>query len=160
VITGKWKEVVKEIGSGLSKKMNKEKKRRRILVVDDEPDNTLVFKMGLEDGGFEVEAFNDPLLALSAFKPNSYGLLLLDIRMQNMSGFALYEEIKKIDHKVKVCFLTAFGEGYTQEFRKRFPSFSSAFSPPHSSSSSSNVSFIRKPIRIDDLVKKISEIIG
>ena len=127
--------------------------------MDDEPDNTSVFKMGLEDSGFEVKAFNDPLLALSAFKRNSYGLLLLDIRMPNMNGFALYEEIKKIDNKVKVCFLTAFGEGYTQEFRKRFHSFSSAYSPP-SSSSSSNVSFIRKPIRIDDLVKKISEIIG
>ena len=140
--------------------MNKEKKRR-ILVVDDEYDNTLVFKMGLEDGEFEVDAFNDPLLALSAFKPDSYDLLILDIKMPTMNGFELYEEMKKADDKVKVCFLTAFGEGYTEEFRKRFPSFHSTFSPSSSSPSSSyNISFVRKPIRIDDLVKKVNEIIS
>ena len=81
--------------------------------------------------------------------------LLIDIKMPKINGFELYEKIKKIDDKVKVCFLTAFGEGYTEESKKRFPSFRSTFSP-----SSSNVSFIRKPIRIADLVKKISEIIG
>jgi two-component system, OmpR family, response regulator ChvI len=90
--------------------MNKQKKRR-ILVVDDEPDNTSVFKIGLEDGEFEVNTFNDPLLALSAFKPHSYDLLILDIKIPTMNGFELYEEMKKIDDKVKVCFLTAFGEG-------------------------------------------------
>lgn len=50
-------------------------------------------------------------------------------------------------HKVQVCFLTAFGEGYTEEFKKMFPS------------SSLGVSFIRKPIRVDDLVKKVKEMI-
>jgi DNA-binding response OmpR family regulator len=42
--------------------------RRILLVVDDEPDITLTFSMGLEDNGFTVDAFNDPLLALEAFK--------------------------------------------------------------------------------------------
>jgi two-component SAPR family response regulator len=64
-----------------------------------------------------------------------------------MNGFELYEEIRKIDNKVKACFLTAFGEGYTEEFGKRF------------TLSSPNVSFIRKPIRLDDLVKKVNEVI-
>jgi CheY-like chemotaxis protein len=43
--------------------MSKEKKRK-ILVVDDEPDNASIFTMSLEDGGFEVDTFTDPLLAL------------------------------------------------------------------------------------------------
>ena len=124
--------------------MAKEKKRK-ILVVDDEPDNASIFSMGLEDGGFEVDAFTDPLLALSKFKSvKKYDLLILDIKMPDMNGFELYEEIRKIDDKVKTCFLTAFGEGYTEEFGRRF-------------SSSINVSFIRKPIRVDDLVKKVNE---
>jgi two-component SAPR family response regulator len=70
--------------------------------------------------------------------------------MPDMNGFELYEEIRKIDNKVRVCFLTAFGEGYTEEFKKRFPASSPLFS---------DVSFIRKPIRIDDLVKKVNEMI-
>ena len=123
-------------------KVAKENKKM-ILVVDDEPDNTSIFSMGLEDGGFEVDAFTDPLLALSKFKSDhkKYDLLILDIKMPDMNGFELFEEIRKIDNNIKTCFLTAFGEGYTEEFGRRF-------------SSSINVSFIRKPIRVDDLVKR------
>lgn len=127
--------------------MAKEKKNK-ILVVDDEPDNTSIFSMSLEDGGFEVDAFTDPLLALSMFKSSRkrYDYLVLDIKMPDMNGFELYEEIRKIDNKVKACFLTAFGEGYTEEFVKRFPT-------------STNVSFMRKPIRVDDLVKKVNKMV-
>jgi CheY-like chemotaxis protein len=130
-------------------KVAKEKKKK-ILVVDDEPDNAFIFTRGLEDGGFEVDAFTDPLFALSAFKEDKrrkYDLLILDIKMPDMNGFELYEQIKKIDDKVKVCFLTAYGEGYTEEFKKMFPS------------SSLGVSFIRKPIRVDDFVKKVKEMV-
>jgi CheY-like chemotaxis protein len=126
-----------------------EENKRKILVVDDEPDNASIFTMSLEDGGFEVDTYTNPLLALSIFKAGSkkYDLLILDIKMPDMNGFELYEEIRKIDNKVKACFLTAFGEGYTEEFGKRF------------TLSSPNVSFIRKPIRLDDLVKKVNEVI-
>ena len=59
----------------------------KILLVDNEPDNTSVFKMGLEDEGFKVDAFNDPVLALSNFKPNFYSLSILDINMPKMNGY-------------------------------------------------------------------------
>ena len=131
-----------------SSTMSEEKK---ILVVDDEPDNASIFTMGLEDDGFKVNTFTDPLSALSFFKEDKrkrkYDLLILDIKMPNMNGFELYEQIKKIDDKVKVCFLTAYGEGYTEEFKKMFPS------------SSLGVSFVRKPIRVDELVKKAKEMV-
>lgn len=127
--------------------MSKERKRK-ILVVDDEPDNASIFTMGLEDEGFEVDTFTDSPLALSMVQAGKkYDLLILDIQMPDMNGFDLYEEVKKIDNKVKVCFLTAFGEGYTEEFGRRFPS------------SSPDINFIRKPIRVNDLVKKVNEMI-
>ena len=81
--------------------------KRRILIVDDEPDITFVFKIGLEDNGFVVDTFNDPQQAISNFKADLYDLLLIDIEIPKMNGFEFYREIKKIDHKVKVCFLTA-----------------------------------------------------
>jgi two-component system, OmpR family, response regulator ChvI len=90
------------------------------LFVDDEPDNTSIFRIALEDNGFDVDAFNNPTLALSSFKPDYYDLLVLDIKMPNMNGYELYQKIKKMDDKVKVCFLTAFGEQYTEEFKTRF----------------------------------------
>ena len=85
--------------------MNKNKK---ILLVDDEPDITLPFSIVLEDNGFIVNAFNDPLLARSSFKQGLYALALIDIKMPKMNGFELYREIRKLDDKVKVCFMTAF----------------------------------------------------
>lgn len=56
-------------------------KKGRLLIVDDEPDITDSFGLALEDTGlFDVEAYNDPAEALSNFKPNSYDLVILDIR--------------------------------------------------------------------------------
>jgi CheY-like chemotaxis protein len=76
--------------------------KRRILVVDDDPDITLTVKMALEDIGlFQVDTSNDPELALSSFKPGLYDLALLDFRMPKMYGHELYDELKKIDSKIK-----------------------------------------------------------
>ena len=73
------------------------------MLVDDEYDITFALSIGLEDNGFEVDAFHDPLLALQTFKENedknnkneSYALALLDIKMPKMNGIELYNEIEK-----------------------------------------------------------------
>jgi DNA-binding response OmpR family regulator len=46
-------------------------------------------------------------LVLSNFKAGLYDFVLVDIMMPKMNGFALYEQLKKRDPDVKVCFLTA-----------------------------------------------------
>jgi two-component system, OmpR family, response regulator ChvI len=84
----------------LNAENEKEKKengvKSRILRVDDEVDITLSFSLALEDSGlFEVDTYNDPLVALSNYRPNSYDLLLLDIKMPHMDGFELYDKMKK-----------------------------------------------------------------
>src|SRR6476619_2101524 len=79
---------------------------KKILVVDDEPDVNLTLKVTLEDKGFIADTFDDPLLALQNFRAGqSYDLLILDVKMPKMNGFELYREIRKINDKVKVCFL-------------------------------------------------------
>jgi DNA-binding response OmpR family regulator len=60
-----------------------------------------------EVGLFQVDAFADPTVALSYFRPNRYDLVILDIRMPYINGLELYKKIKAIDEKVKVCFLSA-----------------------------------------------------
>jgi two-component system, OmpR family, response regulator ChvI len=113
----------------------------KILIVDDDTDITLAFKKGLENDGFNVDVFNDPQEALSNFEASKYDLLLLDIRMPKMNGFELYKEMDKIDNDVKVCFITAF-EVYYEALREVFPSMEVEC-------------FIRKPIEIGNLVKRI-----
>jgi DNA-binding response OmpR family regulator len=67
----------------------------------------------MEDSGFfQVETFNDSVLALSRFKDGAYDLALLDIRMPEIDGFELYRKLREIDNKLKVCFLTAAELGY------------------------------------------------
>lgn len=120
---------------------------RKILVVDDDADVTSTFKMVLEMNGFEVDAYTSPLSALSNFKPNEFGLLLLDIRMPAMNGFELFKKMKSIDSKVEVCFITAF-EDYREEFKESFPMLDEA------------KYFIRKPKAIQDLVNHVATILG
>jgi two-component system, OmpR family, response regulator ChvI len=121
--------------------------QKRILIVDDEQDITLSFSLALEDSGlFEVDAYNDPLVALANYRPNSYDMLLLDIRMPAMNGFELYDKMKKIDNKVKVCFITAYDENYT-ELRKQFPSLEIDCLIPKN--------IIRKPIEVSKLIERI-----
>ena len=126
---------------------NGSKDPRRILVVDDEPDITETFDMILGMNGFEVDAYNDPLVALSNFKPGMYGLALLDVRMPKMNGFELYKKIRDIDNKIEACFITAF-EDYREEFKESFPELEEA------------KYFIRKPKAIEDLVKHVATILG
>src|ERR671930_2050768 len=85
--------------------------KNRIFVVDDEPDVKLALKIALEENSFQVDAFDDPIIALDNFRKGTYDLLILDIVMPKMHGFELYREIRKIDNEVKICFLTA-GEMY------------------------------------------------
>jgi DNA-binding response OmpR family regulator len=87
------------------------------LVVEDEPDISLTLRAGLERVGlFDVDTFNDSELALSSFKPGLYALVLIDVLMPMLSGFKLYEQLKKADPGVRVCFLTA-SEMYHEEAR-------------------------------------------
>ena len=96
--------------------------------------------------------FNDPIQALAGFKSDLYDLALIDYKMPKMNGFELYREIRKIDDKVKVCFVTAFEVNY-EELKNRFQP-SSIASPEHKEDVRC---FLQKPIDIDELIKRIKE---
>ena len=124
-----------------------ENKFIKILVVDDEPDLTFGCRMVLELHGFEVDSYNDPVKALSNFKPNIYNLVILDVKMPKMDGFTLYSEIKKRDKNINICFLTA-SELYYEQFRKE-----------EFYNMDENL-FIQKPIENQELIKRIKDILN
>jgi DNA-binding response OmpR family regulator len=119
--------------------------KKKILIIDDEVDLTFTFKVGLEDTGlFTVDTLNDPQDMLFNFKPSMYDLLLIDMRMPQMSGYELYKELIKIDAKIKVIFLTASPFEVLQEV---FPTFDKNY-------------YILKPVEIAELIKRINDIIA
>jgi len=98
---------------------NKCDNNNRILIVDDEVGITTIYTLGLQDNGFKVDAFNDPIQILSDLKNGSYNLALLDYKMPNMNGLELYRGIRKVDPKVKICFVTAF-DIYLESSKRNF----------------------------------------
>jgi two-component system, OmpR family, response regulator ChvI len=117
-------------------------KKGRVLIVDDDSDITSSFSLCLEDTGlFEVVTYNDSVKALSNFKADSYDLVLLEIKMPKLNGFELCEKMKRVDSKVKVCFISAFDID-SAELRDVVPSRGVEC-------------FIPKPILVKDLIKRI-----
>jgi DNA-binding response OmpR family regulator len=118
----------------------------RIMLVDDEPDINAALSVVLKRAGYDIDTFDNPFIALEKLKPGFYGLIILDVKMPQMDGFELYREIKKVDRKAKICFLTA-SELYYENFRKeKFAALDKEL-------------FIIKPISNAELLKKIDFIL-
>ena len=133
----------------MEKKENGEKKR--ILIIDDEVDITNSFSLALEDSGlFQVDTDNDPILALSNYRPGLYDLLLLDIKMPKMNGFELYDKIRKIDEKVKICFISAYDIDYNA-LKEQVPSLEIDGDVPKD--------IIRKPIEVSKLIERVEMVL-
>ncbi|AIF82449.1 response regulator with CheY-like receiver, AAA-type ATPase, and DNA-binding domains [Candidatus Nitrososphaera evergladensis SR1] len=101
----------------------------RIMVIDDEQDILTVVETFLQDGGWEVDTFDNPLKALEYFKENNcsdcndddnyYSIVLIDVRMPAMSGLDLATELLKIRSDTKILLMTAFE--LEKEMQDRLP---------------------------------------
>jgi two-component system, OmpR family, response regulator ChvI len=124
-----------------------QKNNKKILLVDDEPDSCLVYEVVLQDAGYECTSYNDSVKALQEFRPNYYDLVILDIRMPKLDGFALCEKIREIDKAVPIIFITAT-EGHYDSFRRQYyPELSKDV----------NIKALQKPIGNDELVNIVNK---
>jgi DNA-binding response OmpR family regulator len=119
-----------------------QKKRMKRILVDDEYDISLTIKVVLEENGLKVDSFNDASQALGNFIIDIYDLVILDVLMQGMSGFGLYNEIRKLDDKVPICFLTAADESYYEALKESHPNIDESC-------------IIHKPVDNDSLLRQI-----
>ena len=79
-------------------------------MVDDEEDILFTYKVFLEEHDYNVTSFSDPSFAMNYIRNISNFknlLVILDIRMKNLNGFQLHQQIKSIDPTIKVLFITA-----------------------------------------------------
>ncbi len=82
-----------------------------ILVVDDQFADRETLKTILEEKGYRVATANDGAEALEMIKSRHYDIIFLDVRLPDINGVELFEQVKKIDSKATVIMMT----GYTEE---------------------------------------------
>ena len=116
------------------------------MIVDDESDISLLFKLHLEELGYQVDVFNHPLMALDKFEFGKYKLAILDVKMPHMNGFELYTRLKEIDSNCKFCFTTAF-ETYYESLKEFFPTLDISC-------------FLRKPVTKKKFMDRIAAELG
>ena len=135
--------------------------RKRILIVNHEDDVSFALKLVLEVEGqvlynkmnfFQVDSFNDSILALNNFEKGLYDLLIIAVVMPRMNGFELAKEIRKIDDKVKICFLI------TGEIPSKVRFDASSSGQEEGGEGRYLDKFIRLPIENKDLIEQIDRI--
>jgi CheY-like chemotaxis protein len=129
-------------------------RKKRILVVDDERDITESISSALKVD-YWVDSAGSALDCLRSYKTHFYDLILLDFRMPNIDGAEVYQEIKRMDPKQKICFITAY-EGVD----KRMTNLQSRNTVNSLFHEDVVFPMLKKPFDKAELMAKIRSIIG
>jgi DNA-binding response OmpR family regulator len=115
------------------------------LIIDDDEDINNLFKTYLEHDNYKIDAYTNPLDALYYFKKGIYDLILLDLKMPQIDGIAMFQALKKIDEEVNVCLITA-DLSYLKQLKEKIPHIEKYV--------------IHKPILLRNLKNKINELVS
>jgi DNA-binding response OmpR family regulator len=118
------------------------KKKKRILVVEDEKNLCLLYREELRKEGYEVVATTDSLRALELIKKRDFDLIITDIRMPVKDGLELIADIMAIKRNIPVIINTAY-----QSYRHDFMTWAAE-------------AYLIKSASLDELKAKIKELIG
>ena len=119
--------------------------KAKILIIDDDADINHLFKMYLEHDGFQVDAYTNPVDALYYFKKDEYDLILLDLKMPQMDGIAMFQALKNRDDKAIICLTTA-DISYLEQLKEKIPNIEKYV--------------IHKPTLLRNLKDKINELVS
>jgi len=106
--------------------------------------------MILENYGFDIDSFTDPAVALEQFKPSLYDLTILDIRMPEINGFELYDQLKSRDPNIKTLFISALSYLKTydnQKIKRHYPIKGERH-------------FIKKPVSSEELLEQVYSMVS
>ena len=118
--------------------------KAKILIIDDEPDINNLFKIYLEHDNYEIDVYTNPLDALYYFKNDEYDLILLDLKMPQIDGIAMFQALKEKDEDATIGLITA-DLSYLEQRKGKIPNIEKYV--------------IHKPILLRNLKDKINELI-
>jgi DNA-binding response OmpR family regulator len=79
----------------------------KILLAEDDNNLGLLLESFIKAKGFKVDLARDGKQALEKFNQDTYHFVILDVMMPEMDGFTVAKEIREIDTKIPILFLTA-----------------------------------------------------
>ena len=116
-------------------------KLSRILVVDDDENIRIVFKMNLENRGYEVDSAANGQEALDKVSRRFYNIALIDIKLPDMEGTALLNILNEKLPKMKKIIVTGF------------PTIENAMKAVNEGADG----YILKPVKMEVLIETIEE---
>ena len=119
--------------------------KKRVLIIDDDEDINNLFKIYLEKNGrYQIDAYTDPVNALYYFKKGFYDLVLLDLKMPQIDGITVYQQLKKVDNNASICLITA-DIAHLEQLKEKIPNIEKYV--------------IYKPILLKNLKEKIDSLL-
>ena len=116
----------------------------KILLAEDEPALALIIKESLETRNFEVMHCINGEVAFDVFTKQKFDLLVLDVMMPKKDGFSLAKDVRKIDKKIPIIFLTA--KSQTQDVVEGF--------------NIGGNDYLKKPFSMEELIIRIHSLLG
>ncbi|MBV9999856.1 MAG: response regulator [Verrucomicrobia bacterium] len=116
---------------------------KRILIIDDEPNARLNFRMALELEGYEVSEAPSGAAACEALLGELFDLAILDLRMPGMDGLTVLEQMREEGMATPVIIVTAYGSVPDAVRAMKLGA----------------IDFLEKPLRPDDLRRLVAEVV-
>ena len=116
----------------------------KLILAEDEPALALIIKESLETRNFEVLHCKDGEEALAAYTKSKVEILILDVMMPKKDGFSVAKDVRKIDKKIPIIFLTA--KSQTQDVVEGF--------------TSGGNDYLKKPFSMEELIVRIHALLG
>jgi DNA-binding response OmpR family regulator len=116
----------------------------KILLAEDESSLALIIKESLETRHFEVTHCTNGEIAFDVFTKQNFDLLVLDVMMPKKDGFSVAKDVRKIDKKIPIIFLTA--KSQTQDVIEGF--------------NAGGTDYLKKPFSMEELIIRIHSLLG
>jgi DNA-binding response OmpR family regulator len=116
----------------------------KLILAEDEPALALIIKESLETRNFEVLHCKDGEEAITTFTKHKVDLLVLDVMMPKKDGFSVAKDVRKLDKKIPIIFLTA--KSQTQDVVEGF--------------NSGGNDYLKKPFSMEELIVRIHALLG
>lgn len=116
----------------------------KLLLAEDEPALALIIKESLETRNFEVWHCKDGEEAVTTFAKQKFDVLVLDVMMPKKDGFSVAKDIRKLEKKIPIIFLTA--KSQTQDVVEGF--------------TAGGNDYLKKPFSMEELIIRIHSLLG